>query len=205
MSIAQTATAASGALEAMVNAYLRLDPEIFARLAALHGQVIAMEMVGPDITLWFIPAPDRLYIQSHFEGEADCTLRGTPMALAKLGLVEDKSGELFGGDIAIEGDSGLAQHFGRIFAEMEINWEAHLSQFVGDVPAQEASNYWHQLKDWGQETHRTLEQNLGAYLQESRLPHPEAVTAFADEIDRLRDDVERLEARIQRLSTKTAP
>jgi ubiquinone biosynthesis protein UbiJ len=203
---AQTANAATGALEAMVNAYLRLDPEVLARLAALHGKVIAMEMTGPEFQLWFLPAPDRLHIQSHFEGEADCILRGSPIALARLGLVDDKSGELFGGDVTVEGDSGLAQTFGQIFADMDIDWEEHLSQMVGDVPAHEAGSRWRQLKDWTQRTQRTLEINLGEYLQEERLllPHPEAVVAFTDEVDRLRDDVDRLEARIKRLMAKTA-
>ncbi|MDH3343480.1 MAG: SCP2 sterol-binding domain-containing protein, partial [Gammaproteobacteria bacterium] len=42
-------------LEAMINRYLSLDPEVANKLAELEGRVIAVEITGIEKTLYFIP------------------------------------------------------------------------------------------------------------------------------------------------------
>lgn len=199
--MARLPTVAVSALETLINGYLGLDDEVLQRLGRLHGQRICFEFSGFDLRLWFVPAAGRLQLHAYLEGEPDCLLRGSPLALAALGFAEEKSGQLFGGRVEIVGDAGLAHRFGQILAAVDIDWEEQLSRLVGDVPAHQAGRAARGLRDWAGKARRSLELDIGEYLQEEiRLaPRAEEVADFAAEVDTLRDDVERLQARVERL------
>jgi ubiquinone biosynthesis protein UbiJ len=184
-------------LEEAINRYLELDDYALTRLARLHGKVIAFHISGADIHLYFVPAPGRLQVHSHLEGEPDCTIKGSLISLAKLAS-RDKNEQLFGGDVEITGDAGIAHRFGQILGATDIDWEEHLSRVIGDIPAHQSGRLIRDLLDWGTSARQTLELDVAEYLQEeiNTLPHPEEVSLFEGEVDKLRDDIERLEARI---------
>jgi ubiquinone biosynthesis protein UbiJ len=91
------ATLGYASLEAALNSYLALDPEARAQLAQLHGRVIALELVGPGIRLYLLPAPDGIKLLERFEGEPDCLLSGTPLALARMHDRRTSTQQLFSG------------------------------------------------------------------------------------------------------------
>jgi ubiquinone biosynthesis protein UbiJ len=190
------------ALEGLINAALRLDPAVQQRLSRLHGKRIAFDFTGFGLKLYFIPAEERLQLHGRIEGEADCTLSGSPLALAALGLEEDKSGSLFGGSVQISGDAALAHRFGKILADMDIDWEEQLSRLVGDIPAHQGGRLLSNGREWARQSRHSLEMDMGEYLQEELrwLPLPEELAEFSAGVDTLRDDVERLQARIDRLN-----
>jgi ubiquinone biosynthesis protein UbiJ len=193
--------AAVAGLEAVLNAYLRLEPEVNARMARLHGKVICLDITGIDQKLYFVPSIDRLQVHGRHEAEPDTLLRGSLGALASLGLDQDKRTQLFGGRVEVIGDATLAHRFGKILADMDIDWEEQFSRLIGDVPAHQAGRLLRGLGDWAHNARRSLEMDLGEYLQEEvrLLPRAEEIALFANQVDDLRDDVERLAARCQRL------
>ena len=193
--------AAYATLEQLLNQAIRLDPETPRRLAPLHGRVIAIQLVGLGHSLYLIPEANGIQLLSRLEGDADCTLRGTPLDLARMRDRRESADQLFDGAVEITGDTRLAQQFGDFLADLDIDWEEQLSKFTGDVIAHEVGNATRSLLDWGHRQGRTLEQNLREYLQEDlRLtPSRLEIEPFLNEVDRLRDDVERLEARLNRL------
>ena len=199
--MARLPNAAVSALEALINGYLNLDSDVRQRLARLHGKVICFDFSGFDLRLYFVPSVDRLQLHGAMEGEPDCIIRGSPLALAALGFADEKSEQLFGGRVEIQGDAGLAHRFGQILAAVDIDWEEQLSRLVGDIPAHQAGRAVKGLSDWAGKSRRALELDIGEYLQEEvRLaPHPDEVAEFVAGIDALRDDVERLQARVDRL------
>lgn len=192
---------ALAALETALNAYLRLDPGTLRRLAQLSGKVIAVELRGVGLTLFMLPAPERLQVLGHYEGEPDARLCGSPLALLRMGLSADASAALFAGEVTISGDVELGQAFKAALDAMEVDWEEHLSHLVGDVLAHQFGNLARSLTGWARRSTTLLEQNLGEYLQEEHrsLPHALEMEAFLAEVDELRNNVERLEARVQRL------
>ena len=194
--------AALAALEAVLNRYIALDPEGAARLAPLQGRLIGIEVQGLGTRLYLIPGPDSLQVFGAYEGEPDCLLRGTPLALARLGLAERKEDRLFGGEVTVEGDTGLAQDFGAFLAGLDVDWEEQLSRLVGDPLAHGIGDGVRSLQRWGRDSAQTLTQDLKEYLQEEArlLPTPYEVESFLDQVDVLRDDVERLAARVERLA-----
>lgn len=191
-------------LEEAINRYLALDPGALGALAKLHGRVIAFEVVGIDKTLYFIPGPGRLQVLSQYEGEPDCRLRGTPMALFRMSDQRASSEQLFDGTVAISGNTELAHQFGKILGTIDIDWEEQLSRYTGDIIAHEVGNLFRGAGHWGKRTLDTLGLDLQEYLQEEQqlLPVKEEIDDFLQQVDTLRDDVERLQARINRLEKK---
>lgn len=192
-------------LETALNGYLGLDPVTRQRLAALHGRTVGVEMAGLGLTLFFTAdEAGVLQVYGRHEGEPDCWLRGTPLDLLRAGDRETGADQLFSQRVRIEGDSGLAQRFGAILGDVDIDWEEHLSRIVGDVAAHEVGSAARAARELGQRTGRTAEQNLREYLQEESrlLPTRYEVKEFLDAVDVLRDDVERLAARVERLRNR---
>jgi len=191
-------------LETALNRCLALDSESWAQLKALHGRVIGLEILGLGITLYLVPAPNGIQIFDRIEGEPDCTLSGTPLGLARLGASRDKAGELFTGQVRVQGDTELGKSFGELLAGLEVDWEELLASLTGDVAAHQIGRRLRGVGRWGRSAWHTLEQDLGEYLQEEAclLPSAAEIEAFQADVDLLREDVDRLEARIQRLERR---
>jgi ubiquinone biosynthesis protein UbiJ len=198
--------ALSATFEALLNQAILLDPETPARLAPMHGKVIRLDLLGMGASLYLIPNPSGIQILNTFEGQADCTLRGSPLDLMRMRGTRESAEQLFKGSVQIEGDSALAHQFGALLADLEIDWEEQLSRLTGDVAAHEIGKLVRSAISWGRSVNKTTEQNLQEYLQEELrlLPARNEITVFLDEVDRLRDDTERLEARLQRLKQRLA-
>jgi ubiquinone biosynthesis protein UbiJ len=185
-----------------VNHYIALDPEGAVRLRALAGRVILIEVVGFGTRLYLIPGAKGIQIYGNYAGAPDCILRGTPLALARMGLSRRKEDQLFSGEVRIEGDTDLARAFGDFLGGLEVDWEEQLSHLVGDAVAHQVGSRVRATGRWGRRTGDVLTKDLEEYLQEETrlLPNRYEVQEFLDDVDRLRDDVERLAARIARLA-----
>jgi ubiquinone biosynthesis protein UbiJ len=197
-------TALIATLESLLNRAIHLDPETPARLVPLHGKAIQMELLGVGSSLYFFPDPSGIQILSDYEAEADCTLRGSPLDLMGMGNTRQSADQLFQGRVSIEGDTALAQAFGALLTDLEIDWEEQLSRITGDIAAHQIGNLVRSALNWGHSVSETAEQNLKEYLQEELrlLPGHNELAPFLEEVDRLRDDTERLEARFVRLKQR---
>ncbi len=196
--------AALAALEAVLNRYIALDPEGAARLARLQGRLICIELEGFGARIYVLPGASDLQLFGAYEGEPDCLMRGSPLALARMGLAERKEDGLFAGEVQVEGDTGLAQAFGAFLSGLSVDWEEQFSRLVGDPVAHGVGEGLRSAGRWGRASADTLTQDLKEYLQEEAriLPTQYEVQTFLDRVDTVRDDVERLAARIERLAQK---
>lgn len=195
MSLAEVVTAS---LEQALNRYLNLDPAAAAKMARLHGKVIAFELAGLGQTLYLIPGPSGVQIFSRCEDGPDCTLRGTPLALARMGNHKASSDQLFAGEVKISGDTELAHQFGKILGGMSIDWEAQLARYTGSLVAGDVAGVLRNMTDRGQRALDSLELDLRELLQKELriLPERTEVEQFLADVDELRDAIERLEARL---------
>lgn len=190
--------AAQASLEGLLNWAIRKDPEAFTHLDGVHGKIICIELIGLGQQLYLIPNPSGIQLLGDIEGEADCTIRGTPWSLARMGGEQSGSDQLFSGDVEISGDTQLAQHFSHFMNTLEIDWEEQLSKLTGDVVAHEVGNLLRGFSEWGQDQLTTSRLNLQEYLTEELrlLPSRCEVEEFLADVDTLRDDLDRLDARI---------
>lgn len=189
------------ALESAANAWMGLDPGNRARMAALEGCCIGIEITGPGLQLFLYPGEHGLRISGVHEGPADTTLHGSPFALARLGLGGNTENSLFSGEVSISGDVETGQAFKAILDAMDIDWEEHLSRLTGDALAHQLGNAARRAGRLLRHGRLTLEQDLGDYLREELrlLPARIEIDNFADEVTRLRTDTDRLAARVRRL------
>ena len=195
------------ALEATINRLLALDPEVAARLAPLAGRIVAFEFKGFGNRLYFIPGAGGLQLFADYDAAPDCLLRGTPLALAAMGLSHRKEDALFAGQVEIEGDTALAHRFGAALAGLEIDWEEQLARLTGDPLAHALGQRVRALGRWGERSFDTLGRDLKEYLEEEGrlLPSRYELEAFLAAVDGLRDDGERLAARVARLRRRLQP
>ncbi len=205
MSISELACAG---LEEALNQYIAMDPKAAAELARLHGRAIALEITGVEIRLFLIPGPGRLQVLHLYEGEPECTLRGSPLALTRLGMTQEKGvDELFSDQISITGDVELGRRFGKILGALDIDWEEQLAAHVGDFVAHDIVSGIRFVTDQGRRTAGTIGQSLAHYIQAEAklLPERQEIQDFIAKIDTLRDDFDRLQARIDHLRNPVAP
>lgn len=195
-----SSSALAAVIETALNGYLALDPEVRSRCAALDGSVIAMQLKGLALTLYFLPTTDRIDVLGHYEGEPDTLLTGTPASLFRLAVVRSEE-QLFNSGVEFHGDTEKGERFRDILASVDIDWEELLSRVTGDAIAHQMGNMARSLTATATQGLTSLQEDVSEYLrEESRLvPTAIEVNNLLEEIDTVRLDTDRLEARIQRL------
>lgn len=195
---AQTAMAFCAALETAINLAIAMDPQARPRFARFSGKVIAVDLQDTGLVLYFFPHADGLQLMTQYSGEADTTIRGRPLALARLSL-QNNLQVLFDGEVTIHGDVELGQRFKRAIESIDIDWEEHLSRVTGDVIAHRAGHMIREMAGWWRSSQQRGVLNSLEYLQQEIrvIPTRDEVEAFYTELDTLRDDVARLRARLK--------
>ena len=193
------------ALETSINLVLKKDPATLEKFARLQDKVIAFELTELDLTFYLFPHTEGVQVQYIYDGQADTTLQGSPLAFINMSL-GDASESFFSGEIRIKGDIELGQHFKRLLDQLDLDWEEWLSEYTGDFVAFKAGSLVRDLHSWGKNTFKTLQLDAQEYIQdEGQLsPHSDEIEAFTNNISQLRDHTARLEARILRLQKQLA-
>lgn len=188
-------------IEAAINRYIVLDPEMLDKLAAFDGKVIKIEIVGTGKTLFMFPGKRGIHISMTHEGEVDTVLRGSPLSLFKMGVVPNAATMLLKGEVEISGDTRLGHQFKSVFSQMDIDWSEPLAELVGDALAYQMQQSGKKLSQWGKDSIRSVSTSLSEYLQEeSRDVVTETeLEIFNDAVDQIRNDVDRLQAKINLL------
>lgn len=196
-------TGLTAVLQTAVNRFIELDQNAKAQFQSLAGKVLAIEFTDLPFKLYFLPTRDDMQIHSHYDGTVDTRLCGSSLQLLAMGASARPGERLFKGEVRIDGDTELGEHFQMILRNMDIDWEEHLSVFLGDVAAHKLGNLARGFFHWGRQSVVSLQENFGEYLkyEANSVPARFEVDNFTHDVDALRDDVERLAARIQRLKS----
>ena len=193
---------AADLLTAAFNNYLALDPEAPEKLRAFDGKLICIDIKGPDMQLYLSIQDDRVNVVREHEAEPDATIIGSPAALFKLGVNRDSAPLFFQGEVEIRGDTRLGRQFKAVLADMDIDWEEHLSRLVGDIAAHRIVGVVNDLRQWGRSAASNFTDDVGEYLQEESrdVVSGAELDVFNQQVDEVRDGTERLAARIDRLT-----
>lgn len=188
----------------MINRYLSLDPEVTEKLAALEGRVIAVEISGINKKLYFLPHQAGMDVVEHYEGGADTTLKGSPVALLKMSMKKDVAPLMLKGEIEIEGDVRLGRSFKKILSEMDVDWEEYMARVIGDTPAHHLTSLTKKILNWGRQAGNDVAADVSEYLQEESrdvASKPE-LEMFYQDVDALRNQLDRFQARFDALKNK---
>jgi len=188
------------AIELGFNRLLSLDPESVQRAQPFVGKVFAMCINGLPWTIYLLPSLDGFQVSTDYQGEVDTTLSGSPFALFRTAISDDRS-SLYSGDVKIEGDIELGHKFQKWMRSLDLDWEEELSKYFGDIAAHQVGNFLRDAFSWLRSSGETLMRDASEYVQEETRDVITRVEldGFCQDIDKLRNDTERLDLRIERL------
>ena len=187
-------------IERVLNKVIGLDPEAHQRLSKLDQKIIAFHFTDVDQTLFFEIDESYIFVKASIEKEVQAELSGNLLAFFNL-ATSDNSDPVFKGEVRFAGEISTAQHFQTFFSELDIDWEEHLSGYVGDIAAHQLFKGGKAFHQWFTETASTAQQNASEYLRFEAKAVPASIELenFYDEIADLTSDVERFSLRVERL------
>jgi ubiquinone biosynthesis protein UbiJ len=184
----------------MINRQLSAKTPARELCTELDERVFALRVTDTALAMYLVVDGGRLRVSGEPIDEPDVVATGSLVSLIRLagpageGLVRE-------GAVDISGDAIVASRFRKLLHYGRPDLEEELSAVVGDVAAHGVGEFMRGLGAWGRQAGRTMEQNVGEYLQEESraVPGRFEVDAFRDEVDTLRNDVARFEARLKKL------
>ncbi len=191
-------------IETAFNQYISLDQNALYRFEDMEGKVIEIKFKGLNESLFLFPGMDGIMVMSDFDAQADTTLCGTPIALARLSLSENAAAVLILGEVTISGDTRLGRQFKKILSQLDIDWEEQLSRYTGDLVAHQVGNVVRDFSKWFSRSKDSMFMDVGEYLQEEShlTPARAEIDRFTNQVDSLRSATDRLQARIKNFAKK---
>ncbi len=188
------------ALSKALNKTLELDPEMFTRLKNLADKTIEIDLTNLDKKVFLLLTQTGFQVVEQTDHIPDIVMRGTTLGFMKLRAQKHVS--LYNSEVKIMGDMGLAEEMKKIFSQLDLDWEAGLAEYTGDVAAHHLGKVIKGSLSWLKQTHDNLQETSKDYFQEEVkvLPTRDEMQRFASNVTRLRDDVERLVARFEKLT-----
>ncbi len=206
MMIDPTLTSASyAALENAINRSLTLDHSTRKKLADYAGRVLCISCHQPDITM-YIRIGEKIEILQHYEHAADASIEGKLAAWLELLAADDTASALINGELSISGDSTVFVELKAIAANIQLDWEGHLSRIIGDVPAHFAGRATDLAISFGKQLGKTLHRSINDFLHEEArlLPTRIEVENFSTRLREIEMQLDRMQARLSRHQQQNA-
>ena len=191
-------------LEKALNTYIRLDADTVQQLSKLEKKIIKVQISDWNISFFIIPYKNSVHLSTSAHTKVDTIISGSLFELYRAGHAKGVSSILFKNSIEISGDTEVGERIRRILAEIDIDWEEHLSKLTGDIIAHHIGTGVRRMIGFSQSTTALLFRNLKDYLQAEvqLVPTLNEVNSFIESVTLLQHAVERSEKRIQQLAIK---
>ncbi|MEE3003422.1 MAG: hypothetical protein VX335_03630 [Pseudomonadota bacterium] len=191
-------------LSTIINSVIAADDVLREDLASFNNKIIAIELTGINLNIYFKFVPQGLLIIDELSDDTDIT-KVTGSAFSFLEAVRNLSDakESTSG-IHITGDIGVVSKLLSILRKTEIDWSQYLSTKIGDVPAEMVINLLKSTKKVCDNITDNTRENIKDFLLDeiSLIPAKLSFEEFSDEVAILRDDVARASQRVERLKNK---
>ncbi len=199
-----TPTLLLAGIERTVNAVLARDPASSSRLSRLAGQRLLLRLERPSLTLllgFHAQGVDLMRQEEGHESEADAVIELDAETLGELLGGEPMERLMFQGKLAMRGRVHLLEEARDLFLDLDLDWEAELARWVGDIPAHSLAEGLRRLARWGLRAHEEMRADIAEYVfEEARLlPGRQQFENLRDHLTELEVAADRLEARLARL------
>jgi len=190
--------AAAQGIETALDQLFKLDPALSNKLASLSNQTFKFWFEGPNIGIFLLPTDSNIAVLADYSGAVDCTVSGTPSDYAELFMAQDAASALINGGISVTGDSRKLMALQSVFAEVELDWEYELSQWIGDVAAHQVGQASRHVQTIVKDGVDDLQQATKAHFAQSNslLATKNEIRQFCDDVDVLISRLERFEAKL---------
>ncbi len=194
---------AAVALERAIEAVLRLDPDMRAKLAALDGKLVRFEVAAPDVDVVLGFVDGRVTVPSAHDAEVDATVAGTLRSLLSLSASNDA---LLKGEVRMSGDISVGVVLRDAVKGLDVDWQERLSPLLGDSVVHRLDRAAGSLRGWVSRSRGAMRENARDWFQDEAelvATHDE-VEGFAREVDVLREAADRLAARLALLERRAS-
>ena len=188
-----------GLLETTVNKLQQLDASALQRRKQLNGTIIGVLLKELNKPLYFVISTQQIDILSKYEGQPDCFIRLNLSALQELQNNHQLTHLIKTEQLEVEGDINTVQRFASLITEMDIDWEEHLSAYLGDVLAHKLCYQFKQCRQNLSSQIKKIEKHSAEYITEELKLAPGAleVMYFCEQVNDIQKQAEALEKRFQ--------
>ena len=199
-----TPTLLLAGIERSLNALLARDLAAPGKLARLAGSRVLLRLERPSLALllsFHSQGVDLLRQDEPDESVADTVVELDSETLGELLGGESLERLMFCGKLAVRGRVHLLEEVRELFFDLEIDWEAELARWLGDMPAHSLAEGIRRLAQWGLRTQSEMRADIAEYVfEEARLlPGKSQFEILRDHLTELGLAADRLEARLHRL------
>lgn len=199
-----TPTLLLAGIERSLNALLARDLAAPERLARLAGCRVLLRLERPSLALllsFHSQGIDLLRQNEPDESVADTVIELDSETLGELFGGESLERLMFRGKLAVRGRVHLLEEIRELFFGLEIDWEAELARWLGDIPAHSLAEGIRRLAQWGLRTQGEMRADIAEYIfEEARLLTGKSqFDVLRDHLTELGISADRLEARLHRL------
>lgn len=188
-------------LELAGNKALEFDQSTKVRLEKLHGRTLNLQITSLAQSLFITSRTEGLELSQLQTEQIDVTLKASLNALFKLSRDGLENADLEPGELEIIGDPLIGQRFAQVIAQLDVDWEALLSEQVGPAPAKTiglaASSAIKLAQQGRQQLHSLVVDTLKS--QDGLVADQQEVNTFSIGVNEISTKVEALEQRIDAL------
>jgi ubiquinone biosynthesis accessory factor UbiJ len=191
----------SATIENLLNRGLPRSPRARQLCTALTGRSVAI--VVPDIARLRVSSTGDTLAVRFADAPAEATIRGGLLSL--LALTGDSAQKVLQrGDVAISGDSEVAEGFRELVQLLRPDPEEELALLIGDIPAHQLGRLARLGASFSVRAAQTTVRNLAEYWAHERgdLVSRNEGEQFLRGVDALREDADRLQARLDLLAQR---
>jgi len=190
-----------GLIETGLNKLHQLDSSSQQKRKQLDGSVIGVTLKEINKPIYFIISKQKIDILNIYDGQPNCFIRLNISALQQLQNNQQLTHLIKTEQLEVEGDIQLVQQFAQLLTEMDIDWEEHLSDKIGDVLAHKLCYHAKQTKHHISTRLKTLERHSALFLTEEIKFAPSAleVAHFCEQVKEIDAQSTRIESRINHL------
>ena len=189
------------AAAAAINHVMAQEGWPLERLRPFAGRTALFRL--PPFQVALTVGEDGQVAEAAVEAAPDASFTLTPPLLARIAAGEPDARQ----EVAVDGDSALAEAVFAISKNLRWDAEEDLSRVLGDVAAHRLAGAGRDFLRWQAQAALDLARAFAEYWTEERplIARSAEVAEFVAEVDRLRNDTERLEKRAGKLSRPEKP
>ncbi|QBR49997.1 SCP2 domain-containing protein [Erwinia sp. QL-Z3] len=191
-------------LETALNQILYRDRGLKAARQRLNGKSLAIVLAELKQPLIFIFSEHQVDVLGEWNDTPDCTVKTQIATLRKLRDRQQLTSVIRSGELEVDGDLQVVQHFSALIDLAELDPAEYLAPWTGDVVAQGISRFARRGFQLLRGDAERKQAYLGQALTEEWRLAPGGLEAawFAEEVDALSRDLSALESRLATLEGK---
>ncbi|WP_338559120.1 SCP2 domain-containing protein [Erwinia sp. E_sp_B04_7] len=191
-------------LETALNQILYRDRGLKAARQRLNGKSLAIVLAELKHPLIFIFSERQVDVLGEWSDTPDCTVKTQIATLRKLRDRQQLTSLIRSGELEVEGDLQVVQHFSALIDLAELDPAEYLAPWTGDVVAQGISQLARRSARFIRGDVQRKQDYLGQALTEEWRLAPGGLEAawFAEEVDALSRDLALIETRLTNLEAK---